>query len=137
MREPGEELDELASEVIGAAIEVHRKVGPGFLEAVYLEALGIELELREIPFEREVTTTLTYKGRTIGKGRIDILVDKRLVVELKAIKDLKPLHKAQLLSYLKAMDLRLGLLMNFNNRLLKNGVRRVIWGRATRESLTS
>jgi GxxExxY protein len=103
-------------------------VGPGFPEFVYEEALAVELELRGIPFQRQVPIALKYKGFEIGDGRLDLLVEGSLVVELKAVESLAPIHVAQLLSYLKATGLSLGLLINFNVRLLKHGVRRVVLG---------
>lgn len=126
MREPGEEVDALARKVIGAAIEVHRELGPGYLESVYEEALIIELGLRDIPFERQKTFALDYKGHSVGQGRMDLLIDNKLVVELKAVQALTPIHHAQVLSYLKANKLQLGLLLNFNVPLLKKGIQRVI-----------
>jgi GxxExxY protein len=126
MREPSEEVDALAQKVIGAAIEVHRQLGPGYLESVYEEALTVELRLREIPFERQKTFAVDYKGYPIGEGRMDLLVDNRLIVELKAVQTLAPIHQAQVISYLKANGLHLGLLINFNVTLLKHGIQRVI-----------
>ena len=126
MREPSQEVDTLARKVIRAAIEVHRHLGPGYLESVYEEALVIELRLRNIPFERQRAFTLDYKSHPIGQGRMDLLIDSKLVVELKAVQTLAPINQAQTLSYLKANGLQLGLLINFNVTLLKNGVRRVI-----------
>jgi GxxExxY protein len=124
--EPSEELDELAFRVIGAAIEVHRLLGPGFLEAVYEEALCIELELRGVAFARQVPIGLEYKGRTVGEARLDLLVNECLVVELKAIEQIAPIHVAQTLSYLKATRVRLGLLVNFNVTTLRRGIKRII-----------
>ena len=124
--EPGEELDELAHRVIGAAIEVHRLVGPGFLETVYEGAISVELTLRGIPFARQVPIGLQYKGTTVGEARLDLLVDDCLVVELKAVEQIAPIHVAQTLSYLKATRLRLGLLINFNVTTLRRGIKRVI-----------
>jgi GxxExxY protein len=124
--EPEEGLDRLAHQVIGAAIEVHRRLGPGFLESVYEEALCIELKLRGIPFERQVKRDIDYKGHSVGEGRMDLLVDKWLVVELKAVDGLAPIHSAQVISYLKATGYRLGLLINFNVPVLKEGIRPVI-----------
>jgi GxxExxY protein len=124
--EPRRELDELAEAVIGAAIEVHRHLGPGYLEGAYEQALAIELRLRGIEFERQVPIPLSYKGYEIGEGRVDFLVRKELVVELKAVESTLPVHKTQVISYLKALSLHLGLLINFNVRVLKEGIRRVV-----------
>ena len=124
--EPDKKADELAHAVIGAAIEVHRHLGPGFLESVYEEALCVELADRRIPFERQKEINLLYKDREIGRHRIDLLVGKSLIVELKTVEALAEIHQAQLISYLKATRLTLGLLINFNVPILKNGIRRVI-----------
>ena len=120
------QLELLASRTIGAAIEVHRVLGPGYVEAVYEEALCIELESSKIQFQRQHQIDLHYKNRHIGQGRIDLLVESRLIVELKAADGLSPVHTAQVISYLKLARLNLGLLINFNVELLKDGVRRVI-----------
>jgi GxxExxY protein len=125
-REPSKKLDQLVHDVIGAAIEVHRMLGPGFLESVYEEALCVELKLRGIPFERQVNHGVDYKGHHVGDGRLDLLIDKTLIVELKAVEELVPIHTAQVISYLKGTGYRLGLLINFNVPVLKEGIRRVI-----------
>ena len=124
--EPSKEVDELTRKVIGAAIEVHRALGPGYIESVYEEALAYEISLNNIPYERQVKIKVAYKGRSVGEGRLDILVAKILPVELKAVEAFAPIHQAQLLSYLKMTGLQLGLLINFNVPLLKQGVKRVI-----------
>jgi len=124
--EPEGRVDQLAHAVIGAAIEVHRHLGPGYLESVYQEALAIEFKLQGIPSEPQKPVAVTYKGHPVGEGKLDFLVGQELVVELKAVDDLAPIHKAQVISYLKSTGLRLGLLINFNVSLLKNGVQRVI-----------
>lgn len=126
-REPTERLDDLARRVIGAGIEVHRHLGPGFSESVYEEALCVELGFREIPFERQVPIEVLYKGRRVGMGQIDLLVGRSLVVELKAVATLTEVHRAQVISYLKAIDAHLGLLLNFKEAKLSRGVRRVVW----------
>jgi len=125
--EPGAELDDLAYRVIGAAIEVHRELGPGFLESVYEEALVVELGLRGITSRRQVDLPLTYKGHPLDKRhRIDMLVEDQLVLELKACDGIDPVHLATALSYLKATGLHLALIINFNSVILKDGIRRVI-----------
>jgi GxxExxY protein len=124
--EPSAELDELSHRVIGAAIEVHRHLGPGFLESVYEEALCEELVLRDIPFARQVPIGVRYKGKQVGEARLDILVHDSVVLELKTVENIAPIHWAQVLSYLKATRLRLGLLINFNVSLLQRGIKRVI-----------
>jgi GxxExxY protein len=125
-REPDKETDELAAAVIGAAIEVHRVWGPGYLESVYEEALAVELGLQRIPFERQKPSAVEYKGRPVGEGRVDLLVGGRLIVELKAVDALAPIHTAQVISYLKTLNLPLGLPINFNVPLLKQGIKRII-----------
>jgi len=119
-------MNELTGAVIGAAIEVHRVLGAGFLESVYEEALAMELELRGILFSRQKVVAVTYKGRRIGEGKLDLLVGETLIVELKAVTNLTPIHEAQVLSYLKMTRYPLGLLINFNVPLLKDGIRRII-----------
>lgn len=126
MTEPDKATDDLASAVIGAAIEVHRVLGPGYLESVYEEALAVELKLRGIAFERQKAISVEYKEHTVGEGRLDLLVGNRLVVELKAVDAFAPIHTAQVMSYLKTLNLPLGLLINFNVPLLKHGIKRVI-----------
>jgi len=124
--EPDVRLDQLAYEVIGAAIEVHRELGPGYNESIYEEAMAIELELRGIPFKRQLAMPVVYKGRPVGEGRLDMLVAEDLVVEYKTVESLLPVHLAQVLSYLKAASRRLGLLVNFDVSVLKEGVKRVV-----------
>ena len=125
-REPDSATDTLAREVIGAAIEVRKALGPGYLESVYEEALCIELRLRGIDFEQQYDVSVSYKGHPVGNGRIDILVKECLIVELKAVEALMPIHKAQVISYLRATKCTLGLLINFNVPVLRNGIQRVI-----------
>ncbi len=125
-QEPNQDIDELAHRVIGVAIEVHKVLGPGFLESVYEEAMAVELNEQRIGFDRQVTFTVPYKDKKVGEGRLDFLIEGQLVIELKAIDKLAPIHTAQVLSYLKATGCRLGLLINFNERLLRSGIQRVI-----------
>ena len=120
------ELNRLTDHVIGAAIEVRRHLKPGRPENTYKLALCQELNLRSIPHEKEVRVPITYKGVSVGEGYIDILVHKRLILELKAVEVLHEVHRAQLIGYLQAMDLQLGLLINFNVILLRQGIKRVI-----------
>ena len=124
--EPPADADVLAHTVIGAALEVHRTLGPGYLESVYEEALGVELQLRGVAFKRQVPFGIQYKGHNVGEGRIDLLIADKLLVELKTVDVLAPIHTAQVLSYLKATRLPLGLLLNFNVPVLKDGVKRVV-----------
>jgi len=123
LAEPSSATDEAIRRVIGAAIEVHRTIGPGFPEVVYERALCVELELRDIPFERQPMINVRYKGVEVGAGQLDVVADG-IVVELKAVYTLLPLHRAQLLAYLKASNHPLGLLLNFNASVLT--IRRVI-----------
>jgi GxxExxY protein len=124
--QPGEAIEATARDVIGVAIEVHRSLGSGFLEGVYEEAMCVELARRSLPFERQVPVLIKYKGRPVGQGRLDLVVADHLIVELKAVPQVLPIHTAQLVSYLRAMDQPLGLLINFQVPLLRAGIRRVI-----------
>lgn len=126
MKEPDKIVGRIAHDIIGAAIEVHRTLVPGFLESVYEEALCIELQLWRLSFARQLSIGVDYKGHTVGEGRLDILVENGVIVELKAVDELAPIHTAQVISYLKATGYPLGLLMNFNVPILKNGIRRII-----------
>ena len=119
-------IEELAYKVIGCAIEVHRVVGPGYLESVYENALAVELEKQGIVFERQYPVDIEYKGVNVGQGRIDLLVAGIIILELKAVDQLAPIHQAQVISYLKATDLQLGLLINFNTDVLKDGIKRIV-----------
>ena len=114
--EPGKDLDDLAHRIIGAAIQVHRELGAGYLESVYEEALAVEFGLLGVNFERQKAFGLSYKNQRVGEGRVDFLVDSRLVLEIKAVEATLPIHKAQVISYLKATKCRLGLLINFNEK---------------------
>ena len=121
------DLNKLTERVIGAAIEVHREIGPGLLESAYEECLCRELDLREIPFERQLPLPVEYKGVTLDCGyRLDLLVAKTVVVEIKAVSALEQIHEAQLLTYLRLGGWKLGLLINFNVPLLKDGIKRRI-----------
>ena len=118
-------INELTGQVIGAAIDVHKELGPGLLESVYEECLGRELELRKISFKRQFELPIEYKGYKINSGlRLDMIVDNQLILELKSCETLLPIHEAQLLTYLKMAKIGLGLLINFNERLLKDGIKR-------------
>lgn len=119
---------EITDDVIGAAIEVHRELGPGLLEAVYEECLCHELHLRGLVFKRQVNVPVSYKGASLDSGcRIDVLVEDSVVVEVKAVGQVLAVHEAQLLTYLRLAGKRVGLLLNFNVPVLKDGiVRRVL-----------
>lgn len=120
------ETESLAHRTIGAAIEVHRALGPGFLEKVYQRALSVELEHLGISHRIESPVNILYRGVDVGEGRADILVMDHLIIELKTVEAIKDIHRAQVISYLKATRLRLGLLMNFNTTVLKDGIQRII-----------
>ena len=126
MKELDKATNDLSYKIIGAAIEVHRVLGPGLLEQIYEDALCIELGDRNIPFERQKPIDATYKARPIGNLRLDILVDNRVILELKSIERLMGIHKAQVITYLRMTNLRLGLLINFNHLVLKDGIQRII-----------
>ena len=121
-----DEEEQITHRIIGSAMEVHRVLGPGFLEAVYQAALARQFEYDQIPCERECEVTIEFKGAVVGRQRLDFMVAGRVILELKAVDDLSNTHKAQLRSYLKATGLRLGLLINFNQELLQ--VKRVLHG---------
>jgi GxxExxY protein len=119
-------VEATAHDVIQAAFEVHKILGPGLLESVYEEALCKELEIRGIKYERQKGVTINYKGFEIKSQRIDLLVEECLVIEIKAVKEIEDVFIAQVLKYLKILKLPLGLILNFNKPLLKHGIRRVI-----------
>ena len=121
------DLNELTDKIIGAAIKVHRTLGPGFLESVYQAALAYELKKAYMPFEKEKTLPVPYEDIFLEVGfRCDFLIDKRVIVECKSVKEVTPLDHAQLLNYLKITDLQLGLLINFNVQILKSGIKRIV-----------
>jgi GxxExxY protein len=120
-------LNELTEKIIGLAIKVHRTLGPGFLESVYQAALAYELEKVNIPFEKEKTLPVPYEDIFLEVGfRCDFLVDKRIIVECKSVKEVTPLDHAQLLNYLKITELQLGLIINFNVLILTKGIKRIV-----------
>jgi GxxExxY protein len=126
MRQLGDEVEQLAYAVIGAAIEVHRLLGPGFLEEVYHKALKVEFEMRGIPHKSKHPVAVTYKGHPIGEGQLDFLIGDVLIIELKAVQNLAPIHESQVMSYLKMTKHPLALLINFNVPILKQGIKRII-----------
>ncbi len=118
--------NDLATEIIGAAIEVHKTLGPGLLESAYQASLARELSLRNIRFEREKELPLEYKGIKLDCGyRLDFVVGGLVIVELKSVEKILPIHQAQVLTYLKLLDLKLGLILNFNVEYLRYGVKRI------------
>ena len=121
------DINQLSSKIIGSAIEVHKALGPGLLESSYQKCLCHELGLRGIPFENEKPLPLIYKGEKLDCGyRLDLVVENAIIVELKSCEKLEPIHKAQLLTYLKLSGLKLGLLLNFNVPLMRDGIVRVV-----------
>jgi GxxExxY protein len=122
-----QQADKLSSEVIGAAVEVHRIMGPGLLESIYEKCLARELELRHIPFVSQEQLRVEYKGAVFTEElKFDLLIAGCLLLELKAVKEVHPIHKAQLLSYMKLLNVPLGLLLNFHEIKLVDGVSRVV-----------
>ena len=116
---------DLTERIVRCAIEVHRHLGPGLLESVYENALCIELNAEGVAFKRQIGIPLFYKGQLISEHRPDLVVDDLVIVEVKSIQRLEPVHMAQMLTYLRVTGLRVGLILNFNNAVMKNGIRRV------------
>lgn len=127
MNKPSILPDDGTREIIAAALEVHRHLGPGLLESAYEECLCFELELRNISFERQKPLPISYKGKNLDCAyRLDLLVGNRILLELKSVEKLLPIHEAQLLTYLKLSGMKTGLLINFNEQLLKDGIKRFV-----------
>lgn len=123
------EASEITGQIIGGAIEVHRALGPGLLESAYEECLAIELDARGLAVARQVLLPVVYKGKRLDAGyRIDLMLNDLVIVELKAVQRLEPIHEAQLLTYLKLAGKRYGLLFNFSVPVLKDGIRRLVNG---------
>ena len=121
------ELNKLTKKIIGAAIEVHRNLGPGLLESAYETCLAYELQQLDISFERQKALPLVYKDIHLVQGyRVDLLVEQKVIVELKTVEKIIPAHEAQILSYLRFSGCKIGLLLNFNVKLLKHGIHRFI-----------
>ena len=120
------DLNSISEVIIGCAIEVHRSLGPGLLESIYQKALCIELKLAGLNYENERVIDVEYKGEMIGQFRMDIVVEDLIVVELKSVERFDPVFEAQLLGYMRLGGFKLGLLINFNNKLLKDGIKRLI-----------
>lgn len=119
--------EDLTKRIIACAIEVHRRLGPGLLESAYEECLCHELDLQSIPFERQKSLPLQYKGRTLDCGyRIDVLADNKVILELKCTEKILPVHEAQLLTYLKLASLKVGLILNFYVPVMKDGIKRLV-----------
>lgn len=118
--------NKLAEKAIGICIEVHKQLGPGLYESVYEEAIAYELDSTGIPYERQQEIPVYYKGTKLGLGfRADFIVDEFLLLEIKSVETLAPVHAKQLLTYLRLTKIRLGLLVNFNEPLLKDGIKRI------------
>lgn len=123
-----DQLEAIATQIVDAAIEVHRELGPGLLESAYEMALCRELSLRGIAFEHQKAMPVSYKGVSLDCGyRIDVMVEGQIVIELKVVDELIPIHDAQLFTYLKLSGCHLGFLINFNTRLLRHGLKRVVY----------
>jgi GxxExxY protein len=116
----------LTERIIGCAMEVHRVLGPGLLESLYESALCRELSSVGLSFVRQVSVPVEYKGESVGEYRLDLLVEDQIVIEIKAVERFDPVFEAQVLSYLRITGERVGLLVNFNTRLLKNGIKRYV-----------
>lgn len=126
MSSSADDLNRLSNVVIGAAIEVHRLLGPGLLESAYQQCLAWELEQQDLVVEQQVIVPLRYKQLHVENGyRVDMLVEREVIIELKSVDGLLPIHTAQLLTYLKLTGLRLGLLLNFKVDVMRNGIKRV------------
>jgi GxxExxY protein len=123
--EPDPRLNRITNAIIGAAIEVHRILGPGQLESAYEGAMAVEMTLRGIGFQRQLDIELIYKGHPVGKGRLDFLVEGAVVLDLKAVEQLAPVRTAQMISYLSITGHPLALLINFNVPALRHGVKRI------------
>jgi len=121
------DVNKTTEAIIGAAIEVHRYLGPGLLESAYEECLCEELSLRKIPFKRQIALPVAYKGKKLDIGyRIDLLVNEEVVVELKTVESILPIHEAQTLTYMRLGGWQVGLILNFNVTVLKNGIKRLV-----------
>jgi GxxExxY protein len=121
------EFDELSKKVIGLAIEVHRELGPGLLENTYKQCLAYELNQAKIKFQMEVELPVKYKNILISCGyRIDMLIENKLILELKSVDSILPVHKAQLITYMKLSGIKIGILMNFNEQVLKDSIKRFV-----------
>lgn len=120
-------MNQLSSKIIGAAIEVHKTLGPGLLESAYEECLCHELSIQGLLFEKQKPLSVDYKGKKLDCGyRLDIVVEKEVIIELKSCEKVEPIHKAQLLTYLKLSGLNLGLILNFNVSLMRDGIVRIV-----------
>jgi GxxExxY protein len=119
-----DDINQITEKIIGCAIEVHRTLGPGLLEATYEEALCIEFSDAGMKFQRQMPFPIIYKGRNLGQYRLDLLVDEQVIIEIKSVERFDSVFEAQILTYLKVTGKRIGLLINFNSRLLRDGIKR-------------
>ena len=120
------ETEDLATRVIGCCIDVHRALGPGLLEKIYARAVCIELDHAEIQYQREREIPVTYRGELLCQQRLDIVVADQIILEIKSVEHINPVHRAQLTTYLRISKIRLGLLFNFNVAILQDGIKRII-----------
>jgi GxxExxY protein len=120
------DINHLTESIIGCAIEVHRQLGPGLLEGTYESAFCIEIEDAGWKYQRQLVLPVVYKGRRIGEYRLDLLIEDLVIVEIKSVERFDPIFEAQLLTYLRVTRKKVGLLINFNSRLLKDGIRRFV-----------
>ena len=127
MKSMKKDFSKFSDGVIGCAIEVHRELGPGLLESTYQQCLARELQINKFSFTMEHPVAVSYKGLHLDCGyRVDLFVENELVVELKSVEEIKPVHSAQILTYMKHLKVKYGLLVNFNSRLMKHGIRSFI-----------
>jgi GxxExxY protein len=122
------DINQLSNKIIGAAIEVHKALGPGLLESAYEECLCEELDLRCLQYKRQEPLPVTYKGRKLNCGyRLDVVVENSIILELKSCEKMEPIYEAQLLTYLKLSCLHLGLILNFNVTMMRDGIKRIVY----------
>ncbi len=120
------DTDQLTQRIIGCAIDVHQELGPGLLESIYESAMAVELDFQKMGFRQQVIVPIQYRGRLIGEHRIDLIVENTVVVELKSVERFDRVFEAQILTYLRLTNLKTGLLINFNSRMLHEGIKRFV-----------
>ena len=120
------DTDQLTQRIIGCAIDVHQEVGPGLLESIYESAMAVELDFQKMSFRQQVIVPIQYRGRLIGEHRIDLIVENTVIVELKSVERFDRVFEAQILTYLRLTKLKTGLLINFNSRMLHEGIKRFV-----------
>lgn len=126
MNNPSPRAAALSISIINCALEVHRILGPGHCENIYRKALAVELDFNGLPSEKRKRVSILYKGKPVGEGLIDLVIENEIIIQIKAVDSLTPDHTAQVMSYLKASKIGLGLLINFNSPLLKQGLKRIV-----------